>query len=183
MPKRYPGWEGRLQEALQAASSFAYGECDSLVWPLQVVDRLCTLAPIATSDIAGPIVGAYSSADELQTYAAGRGWDTAEAACRELYGDPIAGTNAVKRAWRGDIVFRPDGGFGELWIVVDVEAWTPRPEGGLKGVHLHTLWEEGALAWHFGTARLSASDMRALCAAGVHYSAATCRSLGYPTPG
>lgn len=205
-PKKYPGWDKRLEAALAAVQApppapewfdyrpvhlarhvpapFVYGERDAFVWPLQVVDQLCTLSPIASSTIADPIVGQYNDAAGLVAYAASRGWSTAADACVELLGDPLAGSSAVKRAHRGDIVYRPGApdGLTLLVMVGAAGAVTPRAEGGLEWVRIATLVAEGALAFHLETATLSVGDLRELCRLGL-YGAKVCRACGYTTPG
>ena len=118
---RLPGWELRLAEAIEAARDFPFrwGQHDCATFAFDLRRDLT-----GSYDVAALWRGRYTTAHGAVRVLRRLGWQTLEAAGRDLLGAPLA---SVHLAQRGDLVLANTGlGFG---ICLGARAAGIAPEG------------------------------------------------------
>jgi len=118
---RRPGWERRLAEAIAAARDrpFRWGRHDCATFAFDLRRDIA-----GGYDVAALWRGRYTTARGAVRVMRRLGWQTLEAAGRDLLGEPLA---SVHLAQRGDLVLADTGlGFG---VCLGAKAAGIAPEG------------------------------------------------------
>ena len=104
---RIPGWEGILAEAIDAARDrpFRWGRHDCAIWAFDLRRAIA-----GGHDVAALWRGRYTTARGAVRVMRRLGWQSLEAAGRDLLGEPLP---SLHLAQRGDLVLADTGlGFG-----------------------------------------------------------------------